>query len=122
MKTNRLAGQSLLETTLVLVAFLAVVLGMSGAIERLFVKQMLAQRVADAARWGALHQYDAPSIRNLVLYGDTNPKAEAAALDGLVATQIEVANPGCPGADCRIVVAVPARGVQSMQPYELQGH
>lgn len=118
MKYGNMKGQSLVETTFVLLALLSLLLAMMAAAERLFVNQTLAQRVHDAARWGALNRYDMASVRNLVLYGETVPNHDAAALDGLGPNQVVVANPGCPGPDCRIVVAIPNRGVRSIEPCE----
>jgi hypothetical protein len=86
--------------------------------EKLFVKQELTQRAHDAARWGALHPYDAGKIRNLVLYGTIVPRPDADAFDRLKPADVMVANPGCPGAACRIAVAIPAHGVQSVEPVE----
>lgn len=111
-------GQSLVETTFILLAFLSLLLAMIGAAERLFVNQTLAQRAHDAARWGSLNLYDVPSVRNLVLYGETAPNRDADALDGLRPNQVVVTNPGCPGRECRIVVAIPERDVQSIEPCE----
>lgn len=121
MIRRKLKGQSLVETTFILLAFMSLLLAMTGAVERLFVNQTLAQRVQDAARWGALKQYDVSAIRNLVLYGETTPNKDADALAGLTPNQVVVTNPGCPGQDCRVVVAVPDRGVQSVQPCECAG-
>jgi hypothetical protein len=111
-------GQSLVETALILVAFMSLLLAMTAVGEKLYVKQELAQRAHDAARWGALNPYDAGRIRNLVLYGTTAPATGADAFDSLKPTDVVVANPGCPGPDCRIRVAIPAHGVQSVQPVE----
>jgi hypothetical protein len=111
-------GQSLVETALILVAFMSLLLAMTAVGEKLYVKQELAQRAHDAARWGALNPYDAGTIRNLVLYGTPAPAAGADAFDSLKLADVVVANPGCPGPDCRIRVAIPAHGVQSVQPVE----
>jgi Flp pilus assembly protein TadG len=111
-------GQSLVETALILIAFMSLLLAMTAIGEKLFVKQELAQRAHDAARWGALNRYDADAIRNLVRYGTTAPATDAGAFDSLKPTDVVVTNPGCPGPDCRIRVAIPAHGVQSVEPVE----
>ena len=111
-------GQSLVETTLILIAFMSLLLGMTVTGEKLFVKQELTQRAHDAARWGALNHYDADMIRNLVLYATTVPATDADAFDSLKLADVVVTNAGCPGPDCRIRVAIPAHGVQSVQPVE----
>jgi hypothetical protein len=112
-------GQSLVETALILVAFMSLLLAMTAIGEKLYIRQELTQRAHDAARWGALNRYDADIIRNLVRYGTTAPATDAGAFDSLKPTDVVVTNPGCPGPDCRIRVTIPAHGVQSVEPVEI---
>ena len=98
------AGQSLVETALILAAFMGLLLGMTGVGELIFVRQTLADRASQAARWGALNPYDPAKIRAMVQFGT------------IAAADIEVSNPGCPGPDCRIVVAIPAHGIRVVEP------
>jgi hypothetical protein len=116
MKRRSSRGQSLIETTLILVAFMSVLLAMTGVGEKLFIQQTLTERAHDAARWGAMNRYDVDAIRNLVLYGTT--VAAEVSFDGLRAAEVRVTHPGCPGPDCRIRVAIPARGIESVEPSE----
>jgi hypothetical protein len=118
MRRRGSRGQSLVETTLILGAFMALILGMVGVGQMLFVRQALAERAQDAARWGALNSYDAPAIRNLVLYGTATPSVGATAFAGLEPSEVVVGNPGCPGVDCRVSVAIPGHGIQSTEPVE----
>jgi len=118
MKRRRSKGQSLVESTFVLLGFLSLLLGMTAIGQKLFIKQELTQRVHDAARWGALNPKDPEAIRNLVRYGTSQPPASADAFDDLKAADVRVSNPGCPGAGCRISVAVPTHGVQAVEPVE----
>lgn len=117
MKRGR-RGQSLVESALVLAAFLGLVLGIVDVGQLLFERQTLAERVHQAARWGAMHPYDTRAIRNVVLYGTAQPGSEAIPVLGLASDAVQVANPGCPGTDCRISVAVAGRGVRSVEPVE----
>ena len=118
MRQRRSRGQSLVETTLILAAFMGLMLGMAGVGETLFVREALASRAEQAVRWGALHPYDAPAIRNIVLYGASSPADGAAAIMGMSAEEIEVDHPGCPGVDCRIMVVIPGQGIRSVEPAE----
>ena len=111
-------GQSLVESAFVLAAFLVLLLGIVNVGEMLFSRQTLAARAHDAARWGALHAYNPAAIRNVVLFGSPTPERDATAVLGLSASSVEVANPGCPGVDCRVVVDVSSRGVRSVEPVE----
>ena len=80
-----------------------------------------AATVHDAARWGALNAYDPQSIRNLVLYGKVAPDRGDEPFMGLAAADIAIANPGCPGPECRVCVAIPAQGIRSIEPVEYHG-
>jgi TadE-like protein len=99
-------GQSLVETALILAAFMGLLLGMTGVGELIFVRQTLADRASQAARWGALNPYDPAKIRAMVQFGT------------VTAADIAVSNPGCPGADCRIVIAIPTHGIRAIEPVE----
>ncbi len=103
MRNAREKGQSLVETALILAAFMGLLLGMTGVGELVFVRQTLADRARQAARWGALNSYDPAKIRGMVEFGN------------IAASDIEVSNPGCPGLNCRIVVAIPAHGIRVIE-------
>jgi len=70
MKTR---GQSLIESALILTAFMGLLVGMAGVGQMLFVRQTLADRARVAARWGALNSYDPAAIRRVVLFGTAEP-------------------------------------------------
>lgn len=61
-------GQALLESALVTLAFLLVFIGLLDVAQIFFIHQSLEERARDAARYGAVHPYDAEAIRNYVLY------------------------------------------------------
>ena len=74
MRRRRLAsrGQSLVEATLVLLVFFALLLGIADCGQVVFSHQALVERVRSAARWGSLHDWQGPEpIVNLILYGQT---------------------------------------------------
>ena len=116
MKAQR--GQSLVETSLILAAFMGLLVGMTGIGQSLFVRQTLADRTHNAARWGAMNPYDPNAIRNLVRFGEANPSPDAPAFAGITAAEVVVGNPGCPGANCRISVEIPGQGIRSVEPVE----
>jgi Flp pilus assembly protein TadG len=118
MKRSRRKGQSLVETSLILAAFLGLLLGMVTIGQTLFVRQTFAERVHEAARWGAVNTYDPAAIRNIVQYGTTAPSPDATPFMGLTDSEIVVTAPGCPGAQCRVIVAIPAQGIHSTEPAE----
>ena len=117
-RAHRQAGQSLVESALILTAFMGLLLGMAGVGQLLFVRQTLADRTRMAARWGALHTYDPAAIRRVVLYGRPDPAPGETAFFSLAPAAVDVLNPECPGPACRITVAIPEQGIRSVEPAE----
>jgi hypothetical protein len=117
-KLSKQAGQSLIESALVLAAFMGLLVGMAGIGQALFVRQTLADRARIASRWGALNRYDPAAIRQVVLFGSAQPGPRDTPFLGLTPAAIEVSNPGCPGPLCRISIAIPEYGVRSIEPVE----
>ena len=111
-------GQSLVETSLILAAFMGLLLGMIGIGQTLFVHETFSGRVHEATRWGALNGYEPAMIRSLVLYGTAVPDVRATPFMGFTTSDVVVASHGCPGAECRITVAIPREGIQSTEPVE----
>jgi hypothetical protein len=111
-------GQALIETSLILAAFIGLLLGMLGVGQALFVRQTFLERVHQAARWGAMNKYQPQSIRDLVLYGTMHPDPGVTPFMGLAASEVVVAATGCPGTRCLVTVAIPRQGIQSTEPAE----
>jgi len=118
LRARRRVGQSLVETALILAAFMGLLLGMTGVGELIFVRQTLADRASQAARWGALNNYDPAAIRDMVRFGTATPEQGQTPFFGLAAAAVEVSNPGCPGVECRVSVAIPEHGIRSVEPME----
>jgi hypothetical protein len=85
-------GQSLVEATLVLFAFFALLLGVADCGQVLFAHQSLVERARGAARWGSLHPGEGPQpIVNLVLYGQTQePLKETTGYLGMTPANVKV--------------------------------
>jgi Flp pilus assembly protein TadG len=117
-RAPRQAGQSLVETALILAAFMGLLLGMTGVGQLIFVRQTLADRASQAARWGAVNSYNPAAIRDMVRFGTATPQPDQAPFFGLAVSAVEVSNPGCPGVQCRVSVAIPDQGIRSIEPME----
>lgn len=117
-RTRRQAGQSLVESALILSAFMGLLIGMGSMGEMLFVRQTLADRTRMAARWGALNSFDPAAIRRVVLYGSADSAPGRPAFFGLTPDAVDVSNPGCPGPTCRVSVAIPGHGIRSVEPMQ----
>jgi hypothetical protein len=74
-------GQSMVESTLVLLVFFSLLLGVIDCGQVLFAHQSLVERVRSAVRWGVVNPWDGPDqIVNRVLYDQSkSPVATDAA-------------------------------------------
>jgi hypothetical protein len=86
------AGQTLVEATLVLLVFLAMVLGVFDCGQVLFAHQALVERVNTAVRWGMIHpEQGTEPVANLVLYNQTaEPLAAKEGYLGLKPSNVRV--------------------------------
>lgn len=88
MKNQR--GQSLVEGTLVMLVFFALLLGVIDFGQVIFSHQSLVERVRSAARWGSLHPDAGPGpVRNYVLYGGPTTQGTSTYL-GIPAENVHV--------------------------------
>jgi hypothetical protein len=85
LKRSNQRGQSMVEATLVLLVFFALLLGVIDCGQVLFAHQSLVERVRTAVRWGVVHPWDsADPIVNLVLYNQTDaPRGDTPAFLGM---------------------------------------
>lgn len=78
VRAHATRGQSLVEAALVLLVFLALLLGVFDCGQVVVAQQSLTERVRGAVRWGAVHPWDGPdAIVNLVLYNQTTEPTDA---------------------------------------------
>src|SRR6266446_5834101 len=89
MKRRR--GQSMVEATLVLLVFFALLLGVIDCGQILFAHQALVERVRSAVRWGSVHPFDGEQVLNLVLYNQTDePRMTTPGYLGLTRANVQV--------------------------------
>lgn len=81
-------GQSLVEGTLVMLVFFALLIGVLDVGQVLFAHQSLMERVRAASRWGSLHPDQGPNaVVNYVLYNE--PAAPNRTTDGFLGLKPE---------------------------------
>ena len=94
MKHNsRERGQSLIEGTLVLLAFFALLFAVIDCGQVLVAHQSLVERVRSAVRWGVVRPWDGTGeqIANLVLYNQTaEPRSATEGFLGLTRDNVQV--------------------------------
>ena len=88
MKRRR--GSTLVESSVVLLLFLVLLIGVLDMGQILFFHQFLSERVRAGARYAAVHQYDEATIRNVVAYNSATPGDQAAGLFGLTPGMVQV--------------------------------
>jgi len=108
---NKRRGQALVETTLILGAFMGLLLGIVHVGVQLIERQALLERVRQAARWGATQPFAEGQIRNLVLFGTASPATGARPISEI---EVKVRQLDCPGPACRVVVETPGVQISEM--------
>ena len=86
-------GQSLIEGTLVLMVFFALLFGVIDCGQVLVAHQTLVERVRSAVRWGVVHPWDGTGeqIANLILYDQPDePRMTTEGFQGLTRANVQV--------------------------------
>lgn len=85
-------GQSMVEATLVLLVFFALLLGVIDCGQVVFAHQALVERVRSAVQWGVVHPYDGTGeqIANLILHDQSAGVSAAAGFLGLTRANVQV--------------------------------
>lgn len=86
-------GQSLVEGTLVMLVFFALMFGVIDCGQVLVAHQALVERVRSAARWGVVHPWDGTGeqIANLILYNQSEePRTTTDGYLGLTRDNVQV--------------------------------
>ena len=94
--TRQRRGQSLVEGTLVMLVFFALLLGIVDLSQIVFAHQALVERVREAARWGAIHpEAGVEPIRSRIIADGLKPEnivIDFHKSDGIQVIHIEVIN------------------------------
>ncbi len=89
----RRRGQSLVEATLVLIVFFAMLLGVIDCGQVLFSHQALVERVTEAVRWGSVRPFDGTGdqVANMVMYHQAEePRMSTPGFLGLTRKNVQV--------------------------------
>ena len=83
-------GQALIESALILLSFLAILIGAFDFGQVLFFHQFLVERTRAGVRWGAVHAFDQTAIKNMIRYHQPTQPAGAQPFLGLSDSNITV--------------------------------
>jgi Flp pilus assembly protein TadG len=110
---RRRRGAVMVETALILLAFIILMVGVFDFAQVLFVHQALVERARKAARWGALSNVanpdtppDLEGAANIVLYGQATPPSGSSPYLGLTPQMVSVTTAGAGTDDYRLVVQI----------------
>ena len=111
-------GSATIEGALVLLAFLAVLVGTADMAQLLLVHNTLVERTRNAARAAAVHDYDDAAATNLVLYGRANPPDGAGAgIFGLTSANVAVTRSDEDTTARRVVITVSGLRCRTFSPW-----
>ncbi len=115
----RSQGSTLIETSLVLLAFVMMLIGAFDFGQFLFIQQALVERARYAARWGAINNpTDSTSITNMILYDQaTAPQQGTSSYFNLTAANVSVSNPDTGTNNNRLVVTISGYTYNVVSPY-----
>ncbi len=100
-------GQAAVEAAMVMLVFLATLIGIFDLGQCLFIHQTFVARARSAARYGVVRDYDEAAIRNMVLYGQPSaPEGETSGIFGLTVAMVNVTQAGSGTSEHRIVVSI----------------
>jgi len=71
-------GQALVESVLIMLIFVPALIGIMDFGQFLYFHQTLSDRTRAAARYGAVHAFDATAIANVAMYNDPAGSAKGA--------------------------------------------
>jgi hypothetical protein len=73
--SKRRRGQALVESALILLSFLAILIGAMDFGQVLFFHQSMVERVRSGLRWGAVNAFNETGIKNMIRYNQpTQPE------------------------------------------------
>jgi Flp pilus assembly protein TadG len=111
-------GSAMIESALVLGAFLFLIIGTLDIGRLMFMHQTLTERARSAVRWGASRTYDETGIRNMILYNSSTTSADSRAIFGLGTSNVTVSRLlGTGGNPDRIRVRITGWTYRFLAPY-----
>ena len=114
-RCTRRRGQSAVEAVLVLLVFLATLIGIFDLGQILFVHQTFVARVRSAARYGVLDPTNVAAIKNMAVFG--NPDSGGTGIFGLTPAMVSVTRTGNGTSEDRLVVSITGYPYRLFSPW-----
>jgi len=109
-------GSAMVETSLVLIVFLMLLIGIADVGQMLFLHVSLVERMREGLRYGVI-TYDPTAIQNIVLYGTASPADGATPSFNLTASMVNVSRMDAKAPEDRIVITLSNYPIQWFTPY-----
>ena len=106
----------MVETSLVLIVFLMLLIGIADVGQMLFMHVSLVERVREGLRYGVI-TYDTTAIKNIVVYGTASPPDGATPSFNLTTSMVNVSRMDAKAPEDRIVITVSNYPIQWFTPY-----
>jgi Flp pilus assembly protein TadG len=114
---RRRKGSTLVESSVVLVLFLVILIGVLDAGQILFFHQFLTERVRTGARYAIVHADNAAAVANVVAYQNTAPAPGVTGLFGLSTSMVQVTHYDAGSDSDRIEVRVTGYKMRFLSPW-----
>lgn len=100
-------GSALVESALILLVFVALLVGIFDISQALFLHETLVEQARNACRYGVVHYDSTEAIRNMVLYNrPTAPTDSTSGIFGLTASMVDVTRASVNSNEERMVVTI----------------
>ena len=110
-------GSTLVESSVVLLLFLVILIGVLDAGQILFFHQFLTERVRTGARYAVVHAYNSTAIANVVAYSDPAPAPGTSGLFGLTAAMVQVNHYDAGTSADRVTVKITGYQMRFLSPW-----
>jgi TadE-like protein len=114
---RRRRGSTLVESSVMLLLFLVILIGVLDAGQVLFFHQFLTERVRTGARYAAVHTFDADTVANVVAYQSASPVPGATGLFGLSTSMVQASHYDAGTAWDRVEVKVTGYKMRFLSPW-----
>jgi Flp pilus assembly protein TadG len=114
---TRRKGSTLVESSILLLLFLVILIGVLDAGQVMFFHQFLTERVRTGARYAAVHTFNADTVANVVVYQSASPAPGATGLLGLSTAMVQASHYDAGTAWDRVEVKVTGYKMRFLSPW-----
>jgi hypothetical protein len=110
-------GSTLVESSIVLLMFLVILIGVLDMGQILFFHQFLGERVRTGVRYAVVHPFNPAAIQNVVAYNSATPANGATGLFGLTAEMVAVSRYDAGTLSDRVEVKITGYQMRFLSPW-----